>query len=486
MRWSLLTGCAYGITLHITLQIAYYDIRKGSRTALVASIDHETHGMRDVFLSLLTNEKYALFDDYKRSRLTSLQSGIIFQHYFDKPSLHKFVFPFKLLCNNLSLATLVKPRLSEYNSGVVNFHHDKRSIFTTEDRIAIVRGIGDQITLYGDGSVAFYALDNRIGDFSRDLDRARLIFEHPSPSSKSDYELKLEELEEQRDKINEFRYAAWCTILLCQMIAHSTASDKQKWASIREYLENVEIDHIPPFLITQLVMEIVACEIEFNGAVFPPIDASILKIQKHFPSTAGFGGNLATRNKQWIYYLHAIGGYRLQIPTVILDHTQLLEWWADYDHLGRSLLFRQTFDDPLSFLDHRGCPRVCHEISCLLDELALIMITVTSIVYVNAYSPIKDKFINVSDVIIKAYARTLASNILYREQIGNLPVSDSLRRCLGHKRVCCTPGLSMLRKLLTKQAKLDLFISIGLIQSDGIVTVLGDPNHLITSITLYR
>ncbi|PJF20030.1 hypothetical protein PSACC_00191 [Paramicrosporidium saccamoebae] len=462
MWWNLLAGCAYGITLRITMQIAYYDIPKELRAALMGSIDHETHEMRNIFLSLLTNDKYSLLDDYKQSQLTNLQSNAIFHHYFDKPSLHEFVFPFKLLCNNLSLAMLIRPRLSEYRPGVVSFRLDKHHTFTAEDRIAIVRSIADRITLYGDLAILYCAYESGIGDFSYDIGLMFSLTEQYGSFSKPDYGLRLEELETRRAAIGSFRYAAWRTQLLCLMLMHSTNSDGQKKDSIREYLETVEMDHVPPVLVKYLVLILFKLKLFVNNAIFPPIDAAILKIQKLLPGMASLGGSLPTRNKQWIDYLHEIGGCRLQIPTIMLNHTQLLEWWAAYSHLGRSLLFRRTFDDPLSFLDHRGVPMVCREISCLLDELTLILVTNTSIVQAIDQSSVE---VQINGAIIKAYARTLASNVLYLEHMGNLPVSNDLYQCLRDVTFCPRLEMIWLWRLLCEQANMNWFIGIDLLQA---------------------
>ncbi|PJF20017.1 hypothetical protein PSACC_00188 [Paramicrosporidium saccamoebae] len=425
----LCLALVHGLRVRTTPAGLYYGIPKGSRVAIFSTGQYKFPSMQEILLRLLQTRDFRFSDDYTLSRLPNGAAKALLQRFFSTKGLHALVFPFRLVCRTPFMVNFIGRHLLQYQPGVIRLA-DNQSAFNSDRMEIIFSKLGRDGLRLGDVFAAQQALRLGYLPFSQDrgllkciahvvldLDTSRIWSACQNHYQvvgvcATLYPTARQLLEDTVEMMPQVEQTFWHSMLLIILLRGTTRDDRSLVRRfLLEFFLRNNVDNIPLFLLEQIVLTCSEQNLKINAGSNRRLAVEMRKIRTRFPLLRSIGGNVMDYVYCWSQYLHTIGGHVLQVSSSVQRMDDLILWWADYDCLEEVLLVNPILPHALRIQNDKGTIQ-CRTMYCLLQTLTEIFNDHTRIVQIIS-NPRGRHDMNQPYVVLKAFARTILSNILF-------------------------------------------------------------------------
>ncbi|PJF20016.1 hypothetical protein PSACC_00189 [Paramicrosporidium saccamoebae] len=436
--WPLFLIRVGALQLNITPSILYYEVTSHARMKLFSAGMYEAPEMQMALVGLLTMKEMDFKDDYKHCHLPEAAAMTLVQAFFKINKLHATVFPFDFVCRNVHLRRLIK--LEDYHPGIVNLIDNQ---FGEKELKLIMANIGSNLRQYGDIWTVREAI--KLGNFpfvpgsstqqcimqildltirKEGVDQICAMFDnlHDSSKWKTTYCRIRELLEIEASFMSRSIQAMWYGMLLLIVLDSVKIPCKPKIHAdlniiVHEYFYSYSVEDLPPFLLERMVNTCIRHKLTLTGDA--QLDEVARTLRSIFPIKRSLGGSIFDHIACWRNALHLSSGRQLRIPQGEQSYSDLISWWGGYKSLGRLLLVNPQLSSPLYIRD--SDPIQCTTITCFLHVITVLIMSKEKIVDIVSKPEMRQR--QVSPILLRAFLRTVLSNILY---LGNVNFSIPL------------------------------------------------------------
>ncbi|PJF20028.1 hypothetical protein PSACC_00192 [Paramicrosporidium saccamoebae] len=421
-----------GLQVEVSPDHLYHEVPDDQFGFLFSNLNFAHSDTRDGMVSLLSQWKYDLAERFESVSLDSRQAQKLVDSFISYPDYHPLVLPFKLVSKSNCLVEAMKSYWHLYRPGIISLSPEVPPLPSDQLKIVLSNLLehpewcGNRLTasqassLFMDWDLRgakpaiienglFWEIARRFHTESQSRystnAHANEFAELGQENWLQQYDNLLSILHQSWEGLCDARRALWHGRLLVVTLRMAPQDVVRKREIIRDFLLGHTISQIPPVIMDDILTWTTVNKTIYYRTENKSMLATTKAVHRLYPQYWSLSDDIDDHRVVWRSYLRSCAKvYRLTAPRDM----ELIKWWGSYDKLARVLLMSPkvpavTFNSV-----------TCESVVCLLEEMSsLLWKTIKLEDFSRKFIPSAEE-----QVVWRAFARTAASNILYRGQLG--------------------------------------------------------------------